>query len=591
MTWEIGLLLVLIALIFALMVTEAFPPDLVALSSLAFVALTGLITPAEAFQSFANEAPITVAAMFILSFALQRTGAIEDLANKLRLMPKMGEAKLLLSLMVLVAAVSAFLNNTPVVVTFLPLVLGLAKHHQISASKLLIPLSFAAIFGGTCTLIGTSTNLAVSALVQEKYDVTIGLFDITLPGLILATAGLLYMILIGRHLLPAREPLSTLVDDLAGRLYYAEVEVSPGSKWIGHPLARTELARWDGVAIKELRRQGVRVARNFLNTVLEPGDRILVSCRLKALLNLQANRHLVVHNAKHNERPEEREGIRVVELLVMNNSTFAGQSLEDVHFQERSGAHVLAIHRSGEQLRGKLGAIRLRFGDTLLVKIPQAALLGLRGSRDLMILSDLPLPSPRRNKKPLVLAVFAAMVGLAATNLYPISLLAVTAVVVLVITRCIQVSEMYEAIDWRTVTMIIGMIALGTAVDRTGTGKWLAQSALGVLGDVHPLVILGIIYLITTTLTEMISNNAVAILMTPIAMETATAYGLSPLPFFIAIMFAASASFATPIGYQTNTFVYGAGGYTFRDFLRVGVPLNLLFWLVASAIIPLIYPF
>lgn len=246
MTWEIGLVLVGIATVFVLLVAEKLPSDIVALSALVFVALTGLITPAGAFQSFANEAPITVAAMFILSFALQRSGAIEDLGMKLRLMPRMSEGKLIVSLMVPVACISAFLNNTPVVVAFMPLVLGLAKYHQVSAGKLLIPLSFGAIFGGTCTLIGTSTNLAVSSLVKDKYDVGIGLFDIALPGLIMATVGVIYMALIGRHLLPTREPLSTLVDETTGRLYYAEIEVSPGSGYSGRTLAQTSWPRRGG---------------------------------------------------------------------------------------------------------------------------------------------------------------------------------------------------------------------------------------------------------------------------------------------------------------------------------------------------------
>lgn len=297
-----------------------------------------------------------------------------------------------------------------------------------------------------------------------------------------------------------------------------------------------------------------------------------------------------MHNAKHADGNETGEGTRIVELVVTNNSALAGQSLEEVRFQEKSGTEVIAVHRNGEQLKGRLNLLRLKFGDTPLVKVPQGAMLGLRESRDVLVLSDLPLVSPRRNKKPIVLATFGVMIALAAMEVYPISLLAVAAVLFLAMARCLQVGEIYEAIDWRIVTMIIGMIALGTAVDQTGAAAWIAGNAVGVVGDVHPLIILGIIYLITTTLTEMISNSATAILMTPIAMETATAYGLDPLPFFIAIMFAASASFATPIGYQTNTFVYGAGGYTFRDFLRVGLPLNILFWLVSTVVIATIYP-
>ncbi len=592
MTFEIALVLAVIVVVFILLATEVIPPDLVALGTLVCVTLVGLITPAEAFQSFANEAPITVAAMFILSYALQRTGAIDELGAKLRRMPRMSEGKVLIAMMIPVAAVSAFLNNTPVVISFLPLVLGLARHHQISASKMLIPLSFAAIFGGTCTLIGTSTNLAVSGLVSAKYGIEIGLFDITLPGLILAAAGIAYMTLIGRHLLPKREPLATLVDEPAGRQYFAEVEVGAKSKWAGRLLRDTGLPSRPNLVVREIRRGAQTLSGDQSETVLEPGDRIVIGCSLNTLLDLQIDRHLVVHNARTVEGADSQNGeAHVVELMVMHTSPLIGRSLEEIEFYEKSCAEVLAIHRRGERLGGTVGKIRLRFADTLLVKIPRQNLAALRESRDVMVLSDLPVTSRRRNRKPLVIGTFAAMVGLAATGAFPISILAVTAVIFLTITRCIDVTEMYGAIEWRTVSMIIGMIALGAAVEKTGTAKWAAEATFGLLENPHPILILAIVYLVTTTLTELISNNAVAILMTPVAMEAAIAYELSPLPFVIAIMFAASASFATPIGYQTNTFVYGAGGYAFRDFLRVGIPLNLVFWIMATAVIPLFYPF
>ncbi|HLS27779.1 MAG TPA: SLC13 family permease [Opitutales bacterium] len=590
MTWEIGLLLVIVFVVFVLLVREILPSDLVALGALVLVSFTGLITPAEAFQSFANEAPITVGAMFVLSFALQRTGLIEELGVKLRLMPRMGEKRLAFSLMVLVAGVSAFLNNTPVVVAFMPLVLGLAKYHQVSASKLLIPLSFGAIFGGTCTLIGTSTNLAVSSMAGSRYGIEIGMFDITLPGVVMATTGILYMTFIGRHLLPAREPLATLVDDASGRLYFAEVEASRKSGWLGRRLGETELATTEGVWLNEVRRNQIKISGDPADVELEEGDRILVSCHLKSLLALQTTRGLVVHNARTAGNPDPDEDTRVLEVVVTNNSALAGQSIQEVRFQERAGVQVLAVHRQGEQLRGNLGRLRLRFGDTLLLKVPQAAMLALRETRSLLVLSDLPLLSPRTNKKWIVLGTFATMVGLAAAGVYPISLLALGAVLFLAMTRSIRVSEIYEAIDWRVVTMIIGMISLGTAMEKTGTASWVAGLTVGVADDLHPLFLLAAVYLVTTTLTEMISNNAVAILMTPIAMETAVAYGVSPMPFLIAIMFGASASFATPIGYQTNTFVYGAGGYKFSDFLRVGIPLNFVYWIVATLVIPLFYP-
>lgn len=585
------LFFLLLVAVFVLFVRETVPPDLVAIGTLVTVTLVGWISPEQAFASFANEAPITVAAMFILSSGLQRCGAIEDVGRLLRRMPNMTELKLLVLLMLAVIACSAFINNTPVVVALLPLVLGLARHYQISASKLLIPLSYAAILGGTCTLIGTSTNIVVSSIAHAQYGISFGMFDFTGLGVIVALAGVAYMALIGRHLLPDRESLASLVNSLPTREYVTELALTAESPLVGKPLFETELHKIQDVRIQGIMRDGELLSPHLPDLVLRSGDCIVLGAPRTAMLEVEA-----LHGATlANERELGLERVRVedtliVEAVITNNSHFAGKTLPESRLRENFHALVLAIHRHGENITRDISQIPLKFGDTLLLRISPEGLARLGGDPDILLLTDTATATARRHKRPIVLAVLGGVILLATLGVYPISILALAGVVVLVATRCLSMSEIYDAIDWRIVAMIVGMLALGTAMANVGADRWLVDQVIGVVGNAHPILVLGAFYLIATLLTEMISNNAVAVLMTPLAMHTAEKLDYQPVPFLIAIMFAASASFATPIGYQTNTFVYGAGGYKFRDFLRVGVPLNVFFLLLVTLLIPLFWP-
>jgi di/tricarboxylate transporter len=587
----IAIFFLLILVVFVLFVTESVPPDLIALGVLVLVALVGWVTPKEAFSALANEAPVTVAAMFILSSGLQRCGAIEDIGRLLRRLPNMTELKLLVLLMISVAACSAFVNNTPVVVALLPLVLGVARHYDVSASKLLIPLSYAAILGGTCSLIGTSTNLVVSSLASSKYGIHLGIFDITGLGVLVALCGIAYMALIGRHLLPDRESLASLVGGLSTREYVTELLVTADSPLDGHRLDDTELHKIANVRVQAILRDDEFLPAPLHETMLRAGDRIVLGAPRSAVVEMHSLTGITLIDEKEFGLERVRaEHTVVVEAVITNNSHFAGKTLRESRLRENFNALVLAIHRHGENITQNVGQVPLKFGDTLLLRISQEGLARLGGTPDLLVLSDTAIATARRNKQPIVLAVLAAVVGLSAFDVYPISILALAGVVVLVATRCLRMSEVYDAIDWRIVTMIVGMIALGTAMQNVGADKWLVDEMISVVGTASPILVLGCFYLVAMLLTEFISNNAVAILLTPIAYQTAMKLGYHPVPFLIAIMFAASASFATPIGYQTNTFVYGAGGYKFRDFLRVGAPLNLLFLVVVTLLIPLFWP-
>jgi di/tricarboxylate transporter len=587
----IALFFLLILVVFVLFVTESVPPDLIALGVLVLVMLVGWVSPKEAFSAFANEAPITVAAMFILSSGLQRCGAIEDVGRLLRKLPNMTELKLIVLLMVSVAACSAFVNNTPVVVALLPLVLGVARHYDVSASKLLIPLSYAAILGGTCSLIGTSTNIVVSSIAHSKYGIEFGIFDITKLGVIVALCGTAYMALVGRHLLPSRESLASLVGGLSTREYVTELLVTPDSPLNGRRLDETELHKIANVRVQAIMRDDDFLPAPLHEATLRIGDRIVLGAPRSAVVEMHSLTGITLIDEKEFGLERVRaEHTVVVEAIITNNSHFAGKTLTESRLREHFNALVLAIHRHGENITQNVGQVPLKFGDTLLLRISQEGLGRLGGNPDLLVLSDTAIATARRNKRPIVLSVLAAVIGLSAFDVYPISVLALAGVVILVATRCLRMSEVYDAIDWRIVTMIVGMIGLGSAMQNVGADKWLVDEVISTVGASSPILVLGCFYLIGTLLTEFISNNAVAILLTPIAYQTAMKLGYHPVPFLIAIMFAASASFATPIGYQTNTFVYGAGGYKFRDFLRVGAPLNLLFLVIVTLLIPVFWP-
>jgi len=587
----IALVFLLIAVVFVLFLTEWVALDLVALGVLVFVALVGWVSPQEALNAFANEAPVTVAAMFILSAGLQRCGAIEDVGRLMRKFSKVTEVRLLLVLMIGVAACSAFINNTAVVVALLPLVLGVARHYEVSASKLLIPLSYAAIMGGTCSLVGTSTNLVVSSLAKSRYDISIGMFEITSVGLIVTTVGILYMVLIGRHLLPDRESLASLVNATSPKEYTTEMRIGASSRLIGLPLAETELFKISAIRVMEVRRHGSPLLGEARAVVLQAGDTLTVEGARAGMVEMESIQGVIpaAGGAREFESVRETESV-VVEAVVTNNSGFARRTLEECRLREDFDAQVLAVHRHGENITRNVGQVALRFGDTLLLRITDEGVKRLRDNPDLLLLSDTVVATARREKRPIVLTVMGLVILLATLGFFPISILALAGVVVMVATRCLRMSEVYEAIDWRIVAMIVGMIALGTAMENTGAASWVVGQALVIFKGAHPIFVLGAVYFLAMLLTELISNNAVAILIAPIAVQTAVSLDLEPLPFLIAIMFAASASFSTPIGYQTNTFVYGAGGYKFSDFLRVGVPLNLILFVIVTLVIPLIWP-
>ena len=592
MTWQILLVFGLLAATFALMVWEKLSIDLVAMLAFAALLVTGVLTPAEAFKVFGNEAVITVACMFILSAALERTGVIETVGHRLNRLVGKSDWSVLLFVLPIVAVISAFINNTPVVVVFMPILISLAAARGLKPSKLLMPLSFASILGGTCTLIGTSTNILVSSTAKGLGQAPLGMFELGKIGLILSVAGIVYMLTFGRKLLPGRETLASILQTTDSKQYLTEAVVVGGSPLIGKLLTATPLANQPKVRVLEVIRAGDPVRAPLNKITLQQGDRLRLSTALKSVMEINSLEGLeIASKAKLGLELVGSQKAVVAECVIGPYSSLAGRSIREVNFRRRYGVLVLAVHRKGVNLREDFTNVKLRYGDTLLIEGPEPAIRELREGRDFLLLLDVPHEVKRRRKQWLALGTVSLVVTLAGLNVMPIAVLAVLGAVLVVTTRCLNTEEAYQSVEWSVVFLIIGMLALGFALDKTGGAALVAHGLILELGPWGTPVVLSAIVFIASLLTCFLSNNAVAVLLTPIVIQAAAALDVSARPYIIAVAVGSSACFATPIGYQTNTLVYGAGGYLFRDFLKVGLPLNLLVWILASVLIPLFWPF
>lgn len=595
MTWEIAAVLALVVVAIICFVWEKVPPDMVALGLFVVISLSGLVPTKDAFGVFSNPAPITVAAMFVLSAALIRCGALDYLSGAFEKASVLPYQVVIFLLVALVAFVSAWINNTPVVVVFVPVALSIARRMRIPASKFLIPISFASVLGGNCTLIGTSTNLVVNGLIVERGLPGLGMFELAAVGVPSALIGAIYLAVVGRRLLPARESLTSILSEEERREYMTEAFVPPASPLIGKSLRAAGLVKARGFRVIEVVRDGVAFHLDPATTALEEGDRMILACRPSGIAHARSMPGFDFTAEAGLEQIAAHEGV-VFEGAIAPNSEVIGRSISELNFRQRFRVIVLAIHRNGENVREKLETIPLRMGDILLMMGTEQAVNELRSGNDLILFDRPPLPSLSRHKRiPLVLATVAAVILAETCDLVPIHLGAIAGALLMCLTGCIKPKEAYESIEWNLLFVIFGMLALGLAMQQSGAAAWLAQNVVAgvshvVSGPSKPLVMLGCLYLVTMLLTEILSNNAVAALVVPIAIGIAAEAGLDARPFIIATTIAASAAFATPIGYQTNTYIYGIGGYKFRDFVRVGIPLNLLCFFVALFVIPRIWP-
>jgi len=588
MPLEAILVLLILAGAVTLFVSEKYSIDFVALLVLGVLLALGLVTPAEGISGFSNPATVTVAAMFILSAGLQKTGATAVIGQ---LMVRFGRSyfSALVVIMGTITVISAFINNTAAVAVFIPLVMVVANRRKIAASRLLIPLSYASQFGGVCTLIGTSTNLLVSSISDEAGYGSFSMFEFAKMGLILFVAGVLFFLLFGRWLLPERKAQELAVTYQLGE-YITELRVADNSPLVGKSVLESRLGQDHDVTVLRL----LHVTKAVwapLRQAVQGGDVLLVRGKLRELMRLRDSAKLEL-NAEFKLRDStlQTEDLRLVQALVAPGADLIGHTLKDLDFRNRFKSLVLAIQRRGETISEKLNTVRFQLGDALLIQAHEDQIAVLRADENLIVLDEVPLVS-LKHKAPLVLGILAAVVGLAAFEVMPILVTALLGCLAMVLTRCLRLEEAYHAINWQVIFLLAGILPLGIAMQKTGAAGAIAERAVGAVGDMGPVAVLAVVYLMTSVMTDTMSNNAAAVLLAPIAISTAEQIGVDPRPFLMAITFAASTGFSTPVGYQTNTMIYNPGGYKYTDFLRTGVPLSILFWILSVIFVPRIWSF
>ena len=589
---HIAIVLLLIVVVFIAFVRETFPPDVVAMLAFGVLVVAGILTSKEALSVFSNAGPIAVGAMFVLSAAIERTGIIDRFGRIVIRSAGFSPILVLVAFLAVVMFLSAFINNTPVVVILTPVAVLLARTMKIAPSRLLIPLSYASIFGGATTLIGTSTNLLIAGLVNESGQPPITMFEITLPGVIMGLVGVAYLAIFGRWLLPDRTVTSV---DMLERHFVTEFVVPKESKLIGKSLANAGLSGDRGVTFLDLIRGGVSLRFGLEPITLKAGDRVVVRSNASDVMGLRESNEISASTEGTGEENSEVNKVeshatRLMEGVVAPQSRLRGYLVSDLNFRRLFGVYIIAIYRQGSQLQGGFDKIALMPGDTLLLEGPADGLRRLFERRALVNLTE-PTDAPfRRDKAPIAAIAVILVMALAAFNVMPIEIQALVAAAAVVATGCLTAEEAYEAIQWPVLMLIFGMLAVGMAMEKTGAAALIVDHLALIVEGLGPILVVAMIYLVTSFLTEIVSNNASAVLLTPIAVRLAEQMSVNPRPFIMAVLFAASASFATPIGYQTNTFVYGVGGYKFSDFLRIGLPLNVINWLLGTMLIVWFWP-
>lgn len=580
-----------------LFVTEKLSIDLVALLIIGTLVITGVISPEEGIAGFSNPATLTVAFMFVLSAAILKTGSLQYVSGLLTKLFRNRYQRGVVLLMAVVSGVSAFINNTPVVAVMIPVTTQIAKNSGRAASKLLIPVSYASIFGGTCTLIGTSTNILVNGIAVQNGLEPFGMFDFAPMGLCFVAVGSIFMIFIGQKLLPSRQENSEHELDDAIIDYLAEIEILKSSQLANTSILSSPLVKELDMEILELRRSDTQMILPQGDTMLRVGDILKIRCNLRKLKQMKDQlqvRIMPVDAAEVDDGEDDRAAF--VELVIPSNSELEGKTLRQFDFRRRFRAAPLAIRSREDVLHDQLQEVRLRAGDVILAEMKSHYIDQWRKSDrnqnlPFILLSEEGIISFDRKKFWLVAGVLISVVALAATNVLPIVISTLLGVCALVVTKTLTMKEVYRSIQWPIVFLLAGALSLGTAMNNSGLASDIANLIMLYFKDFGPVVILSGIYLLTSLLTEVMSNNATAAVIAPISIAIALSLGVSPTPFLIATMFAASLSFMTPIGYHTNTMIYSAGGYRFRDFIKVGGWLNLIFWLMSTALIPVFFPF
>jgi di/tricarboxylate transporter len=592
MTIDMLIVLAVIALAVYLFASEKLSVDLSAMIVMVVLIITGVVTPSEGISGFSNTATVTVAAMFILSAALQKTGAVNFLGDVSSKIFKFNFWVGLLGTMILVGTVSAFINNTPVIAIFIPIMLGVAATNKISPSRLLMPISFASMFGGVCTLIGTSTNILVSSIAVQHGLPALGMFEFSKMGLVFFGVGMVYMTLFGIRLIPARATQDNLTDKYRMNDYLTDIILLSDAKSIGKRVADSPLVQELEIDVLEIIRNGQRLLVPVSDIVLKEDDLLRVRCDIKQLQKLKERVGIQMKSdCQLQDGDFQCDDLALTEVVVAPNSRLIGKTIKSSYFRNFFHATALAVRHRGQLYNMGFADMPLNAGDAILVETRRENYGELKNNKNFVIVSDIETPQYRKNKIISALAIIAGVIATAALGIIPIMVGAIIGAIAMVIIGCITLEEAYDAIDWKVVFLLGGIISLGVALEKTGTAIYLSGKVIQFIGGWGPVAILAVLYLMTTLLTAIMSNNATALLLAPIAIASAEAMGVNPTPFLMAIAFAASSSFMTPVGYQTNTMIYGVGQYRFIDFTKVGTPLNLIFWILATLLIPVFFPF